>query len=150
MKILFKIDRVFIFLELLSRCINVSNVQKKIRLRRISFPGKIAYGNKKNAKVPYGKSFGKSPPTPGGVLWVKLNKHDIHVIFPPRDLCFTFLHSRKPYGPTVTTFPLAPPRRRVGPSLAGSSAAPGPAHQCLFLWFSRKQKMSLKSLKKNT
>ena len=63
-----------------------------------SFPGKIAYGNKKNAKVPYGKSFGKSPPTPGEGLWVKLNKHDIHVIFPPRDLCFTFLHSRKPYG----------------------------------------------------
>ena len=62
MKISFEIDRVFLFPELLSRFLNVSNVQKFPPAADIPF---LAYGKTNHQKVPYGKSFGYPPPTPG-------------------------------------------------------------------------------------
>ena len=77
MKILFKIDRVFLFLELLSRCINVSNVQKKSACGASHFLGKLLMGIRKTQKSLMGKVLANHPPPPGGCYGLSLTNDQI-------------------------------------------------------------------------
>ena len=47
-----------------------------------------------------GKVFGQTPPTPGGGASVELSEGESDPSRECSNLCFTFSHSRKPYGYT--------------------------------------------------